>query len=111
MTLRREEFHSHMRKVRPDNFTRDGLDVLYDMLSDMGTDIEFDPIVICCTYVENTIGELLESYDELMDCVSEYADDLDIPIDDVSADEVADILSEWTFAVPTKSGTIVYEQF
>src|SRR5690625_5040460 len=102
MTLRREEFHSHMRKVRPDNFTRDGLDVLYDMLNDTGTDIEFDPIAICCDYAENTVDDLLHSYEELEERVADYVTDLGISADDVEAAEVADILSDWTYAVATR---------
>ena len=58
-------------KCRPDNFSYDGLQALFDYFEqledDLGEQIEFDPIAICCEYSE---------FDDLAAFQSDYdADD------------------------------------
>lgn len=61
------------------NFSYDGLGALFDYIEelehDIGEDIEFDPIALCCEYSEyNSFEELkddyddIESIDDLYDC-------------------------------------------
>jgi hypothetical protein len=44
-------------QCRKDNFSYEGLEALFDYLTeyenDLGEDIEFDPIAICCEYSEH----------------------------------------------------------
>ena len=50
------DFKNEFKKIRPDNFSYDGLTVLYDYLiqyeEDCDTELEFDPIAYCCEYTE-----------------------------------------------------------
>lgn len=54
-------------KCRPDNFSFEGLERLFDyceqLEADIGEECEFDPIAICCEFTESTIEEALEAYD------------------------------------------------
>jgi hypothetical protein len=66
-TLTKYEFVERFLEIRPDNFSREGLEALYDDLEDlsegMGEAIEFDPIAICCDYTEyDSIEEAIEDY-------------------------------------------------
>jgi len=55
-------------KVRPDDFSLDGLTALFTHLTeleeDCGTEIELDPIALCCEYSEVEKSEHLERYDD-----------------------------------------------
>ena len=50
------DFLDEFKKIRPNNFSRDGLTALYNYLveleEDMKEDFEFDPIALCCEYTE-----------------------------------------------------------
>ena len=49
-------FHDEFAKIRPGQFTYDGLDALYEYLVDVeestGVEIELDVIAICCDFIE-----------------------------------------------------------
>jgi len=55
-TMNEFDFKNEFKKIRPDNFSYDGLTVLYDYLiqyeEDCDTELEFDPIAYCCEYTE-----------------------------------------------------------
>ena len=55
-TLTRFRFVDEFQKIRPDNFSYEGLHALFDYLEelsyDIGEPIEFDPISICCDFRE-----------------------------------------------------------
>jgi len=55
-------FRDEMQKIRPDNFSYEGLGELFDYLEEMGEDLEFDPIAICCDFSECSLDEFLQSY-------------------------------------------------
>ena len=50
------EFSRWFEQHRPNNFSRAGLQALFDDLEqfeeDTGEEIEFDPIALCCEYME-----------------------------------------------------------
>ena len=57
------------------NFSREGLDSLFDYFEqleeDMGKEIDFDPIAICCEYSEyENFEEIKNNYD----CIENYED-------------------------------------
>ena len=63
------EFSQWFEKNRPNNFSRVGLGELFDYLEqyeeDCGTEIEFDPIALCCEYTEyDDLGEFHQNYDK-----------------------------------------------
>jgi len=55
-TMNEFDFKNEFKKIRPDNFSYDGLTALYDHLiqyeEDCDTELEFDPIAYCCEYTE-----------------------------------------------------------
>lgn len=61
------DFRDAFRAIRPDNFTWDGMEVLFDYMeqveNDTGTPIEFDVIALCCDYSEDTPESIARSYD------------------------------------------------
>ena len=62
------DFKNEFKKIRPDNFSYDGLDVLYYHLiqfeEDPGEELEFDPIAYCCEFSEyENFKEVKQDYD------------------------------------------------
>lgn len=62
------EFREAFRRMnRQDQFSYEGLGVLFDYLDilsdDIGEPIELDVIALCCEYYESSIEELIENYD------------------------------------------------
>ena len=55
-TVSRHRFIDVFMKIRPDNFSRSGLHALYDYITDLeddiGEEIEFDVIALCCDFSE-----------------------------------------------------------
>lgn len=64
---------------RSKQFTREGLEALYqyftDLEEDLRTDLEFDPIAICCKYTEyENLEEFNEAYDRDMEDLEEIGE-------------------------------------
>ena len=62
------DFKNEFKKIRPDNFSYDGLTALYDYLiqyeEDCGTELEFDPIAYCCEFSEyDSFEDVKKNYD------------------------------------------------
>ena len=82
----REAFRAYNRM---DNFSYEGLEVLFDYLDnlsdDIGEPIELDVIALCCEYYESSIEEIINNYnidvsdaddeDEIKTIVDEYLQD------------------------------------
>lgn len=51
---------------RMDQFSYEGLEVLFDYLEELSEDtgetIELDPVALCCEYYESSIEELIDNY-------------------------------------------------
>jgi len=67
-TINEFDFKNEFKKIRPDNFSYDGLTALYDYLiqyeEDCGTELEFDPIAYCCEFSEyENFKEVKQNYD------------------------------------------------
>ena len=67
-TMNEFDFKNEFKKIRPDNFSYDGLTALYDYLiqyeEDCGTELEFDPIAYCCEYTEyDNFEDVKKNYD------------------------------------------------
>ena len=68
-TVSEYEFNRWFKEHRPSNFSLEGRQALYEMLTsyeeDTGIEIEFDPIAICCEYAEyKNIQEFWKDYDK-----------------------------------------------
>ena len=70
---------------RKENFSYEGLSVLFDYLEDYeeqtGEEIELDVIALCCDYSEDTAEDIAQNYsidiegmdeDEILDAVRDY---------------------------------------
>ena len=67
-TMNEFDFKNEFKKIRPNNFSYEGLSVLYDYLTqyeeDCDTELEFDPIAYCCEYTEyENFKEVKQNYD------------------------------------------------
>ena len=61
------DFIDGFMKIRPDNFSRNGLQCLYNYLieleDDIGEELEFDVIALCCDFSEyKDLKEISEAY-------------------------------------------------
>ncbi len=88
------QFLDAFMKIRPDNFSRDGLYSLYDYLieleEDIGEEIELDVIAICCDFSEyKDLKEISEAYGK------EYKD--------------LEELSEWTQVIECNNSLIIQD--
>ena len=76
-TVNEHTFCNAFKSMRPDDFTSDGLTILFNWLEqieqDCGEEIELDVIAIACDYVEMTELEIREYYGlEDSDSTTEY---------------------------------------
>jgi hypothetical protein len=99
------EFEHEFNQCRPDNFTHDGLRILFDYFEEFedndGEPVELDVIAICCEWSELTREELIDNYD-LSDEFDEFSTD----------NEIWDYLNDKTMvAGMTETGTIVFMDF
>jgi hypothetical protein len=80
ITLNESEFVNRFLAIRPENFSREALRVLFAHLEelerDCGEEVEFDPIGICCDWAEyDSATEAAEAYGfEAEDTEDEKAD-------------------------------------
>lgn len=101
-TVNLYEFREAFRAIRPDNFSYEGLDILFEYLEqlgeDIGEEIELDVIAICCDYSEDDFQVVAEQFE------------LDVPTYDVDPlESLCEKIRERTgFAEYTSENTIVY---
>ena len=78
-------FRRAFETQRPNNFSYEGQEVLFNYLEqleeDIGEGIELDVIALCCDYTESTIEEALSNYN--LDSLDELRDNtLVLEVDD-----------------------------
>ena len=100
-TINKYQFRDAFMSIRPDNFSYESLEILFEYFEqledDIGEDIELDVIAICCDWVESTPDEIREYYD---------------PVDVDSNSDIEDYLEEQTqLAGVTSTGNFVYMSF
>ena len=69
-TMNEFDFKNEFKKIRPENFSYEGLTVLYDHLiqyeQDTDQELEFDPIAFRCEYDEyESLKEVKENYQDI----------------------------------------------
>lgn len=67
------EFRDAFQSMRPDNFSYEGLGILFEYLEsyedDTGEELELDIIAICCDFSEATWDQIASDHDiDLSDC-------------------------------------------
>jgi N12 class adenine-specific DNA methylase len=107
-TINFYQFYDAFKEIRPDNFSYEGLQLLFEHLESVeeetGQEIELYVIAICCDYSENTIDDIVEQYD------------IDVPDYLEEKEEITEYVSEQlekeTLVVGvTDNNTIVYLGF
>ena len=103
------DFADAFKDIRPNNFSSEGLQILWDHLEqledDLSEELELDVIAFCCDYSE---GDYLDLLSEL-DIDEEDLEDLD---EDEIAEKVADELSNLTTVLGTTSDNqIIYQVY
>lgn len=99
-------FRDAFKAIRPDNFTSEGLSVLWDYLEeceqDCGEEYELDVIALCCDFAEDTPLSIAEAYGIEIDPNEN---------DDEIMQQVKDFLEVETIMLGSTDTTIVYRQF
>lgn len=100
------DFKHSFERIRPDNFSREGLSVLWDYLeqyeADTGEELEMDVIALCCDFSEDTWQNIADNYRiDLEGCED----------DDEKEQAVADYLSDEGAYVGHVAGGFVYRDF
>ncbi len=67
-TLNEWQFVDQFKKIRPNQFSREALFVLFDFFEEIDPDMEFDPIAICCDFQE---------FDNFNDFKSDWGSDIE----------------------------------
>jgi len=66
-TINLYDFRDAFTQIRPDNFSYQGLEILFDWFEEYeastGEETELDVIAICCGWSELTHEEIIDSYD------------------------------------------------
>jgi hypothetical protein len=66
MTLTKDMFRFQMNQIRPDNFSYEGQGELFDYLEQCeehsDSEMEFDPIAICCDFSQCSLKEFEQAY-------------------------------------------------
>jgi hypothetical protein len=96
------EFCDYFHKIRPDNFSYQGLRVLYDYLEDIDSDFELDVIGLCCDFSESDYQII----------ATDYSIELDAEMDqDYQKQQVIEHLEGEGAYVGDSINGIVYRQF
>lgn len=101
------EFEREFRDFdRLDNFSRDGLRLLFEGLTEYedstGTEVEMDVIAFCCDFNENTFQEIADDYRiDVSDCEDE----------DEIRETVLDYLNDNTMVLGSNDEIVVYQCF
>lgn len=92
-TVNASDFIDAFNAIRPNQFSYEALNLLYEFLDESDPDYELDVIAICCEFSEMTESEIRDSY----------------AIDD--SESVTEYLQKNGFIVGTTDTTIVFQQF
>lgn len=101
-----QDFSHSFERIRPDNFSSQGLSVLWDYLEqyeeDTGQELELDVIAICCDFSEDSTENIAAAYDiDLSDCEDK----------DEQHETVKEYLEDQGALVGEVSGGFVYRDF
>lgn len=112
-TVTLHDFRDAFRRMdRMDQFTYEGLEVLFDYLEEYedasDSEIELDVIALCCDYAEDTPEQIAQEYNIELD--EDDTADMD---DEEKAEALREAVTEYlernaSVCGETSSGTIVY---
>jgi hypothetical protein len=109
-TLTKDTFRFLFNQIRPENFSYEGQGVLFDYFEqledDLGEQIEFDPIAICCEYAEMTMSEIFDAYPKVLELI-----DMDHPRESTYSIVVDYLNDNGSYCGDTTQGTFIFQQF
>lgn len=102
-TVNLSEFRdAFVRMDRKENFTHEGLEILFDFFEEADPNMELDVIAICCEYNEDTVEDIASNYSiDLSDCDT----------DEDKKNAVREYLNENTCLVGETDETLIYSAF
>jgi hypothetical protein len=92
-TINLSQFRDEFNAIRPNQFSYEALELIYDYLEECSPDFDLDVIAICCDFCEMTELEIRSAYG-LEDCDSSTA-----------------YLENNTFIVGTTKTTVIFQNF
>jgi len=102
------EFCDYFQKIRPDNFSYQGLRVLFDYIEEIdnscGEDSELDVIGLCCDFAESDWQTIASDYEGAIELDKEQDQD-------IQKTQVLDFLADQGVLIGETSDSIVYRQF
>jgi hypothetical protein len=106
-TLTKDMFRFQMNQIRPDNFSYEGQGELFDYLDSIESELEFDPIAICCDFSQCSLDEFLDSF---------HCEQIPLPKDASNEDKKALIedyieMHGFWFAFVEDGKEIIFENF
>ena len=108
MTLNKDQFRFQMNQIRPDNFSYEGQGELFDYLDEMDSELEYDPIAICCDFSQCSLDEFLQAYPSV------EVDNLDADADKFEKQEIIMFYIQkhgFWFAFVEDGKEVVFENF
>ena len=61
-TINLEDFVNEFRAIRPQNFSYEGLEKIFNYLEESDSDMELDVIAICCDFSQCSLDEFIHWY-------------------------------------------------
>lgn len=105
-TVYLNEFRDYFRQIRPDNFSYEGLGILFEHLEEWeegtGEELELDVIALCCDFSEEDYKDIAKNYDIELD------EDED---EETQMQAVADYLTDEGVYVGQTGTNIIYRVF
>ena len=102
------EFCDYFHKIRPDNFSYEGLRVLFDYIADIdnscGEESELDVIGLCCDFAEASWQTIASDYDSSIELDKNQSED-------EQKVQVLDFLADQGALIGETSNSIVYRKF
>ena len=102
------EFCDYFRKIRPDNFSYQGLRVLFDHIEEIDNscseDSELDVIGLCCDFAESDWQTIAADYDSSIELDKSKNED-------EQKAQVLDFLADQGALIGETDSSIVYRQF
>lgn len=97
------------RMDRGNQFSYEGLELIYDFLEECDPEAELDVIAICCDFTEGDFQEVANELDQDEDEITQACEGLD---EQETAEKIAEFLSDKTTVLGvTSNNTIVYLNF
>jgi hypothetical protein len=116
-TVNLYDFRRAFESMRPDDFSYEGLEVLFEsfeqLADDTGTEVELDVIGICCEFSEGTIDEIIDNYDIDTSISGNLSGNKQSPVAmELKEQAVLEYLRYHSYvAGQTSNGSIVYQDF